>query len=169
MATATPPCRAIRENDGMDEDAAIRLRQVITKLARQLNVSSTGEGLTPSQASLLGLVVGRGPLSISELTELEGLNPTMTSRMLGVLDTLGLIERTPDPSDMRSASITATPEGRRSDERVKAQRAAVVSAAMERVPATQQRAIIAALPALEALRNELARAVHTPRAGAAGG
>ena len=33
----------------MDEDAAIRLRQVITKLARQLNVSSTGEGLTPSR------------------------------------------------------------------------------------------------------------------------
>jgi DNA-binding MarR family transcriptional regulator len=152
----------------MDEEAAIRLRQVITKLARQLNVSSTGEGLTPSQASLLGLVVGRGPLSISELNELEGLNPTMTSRMLGVLDTMGLIERTPDPSDLRSASITATQEGRRTDERIKAQRAAVVSAAMARLPATQQKAITAILPALETLRNELAQAVHTPPARAAG-
>ncbi|HVC72540.1 MAG TPA: MarR family transcriptional regulator, partial [Mycobacteriales bacterium] len=125
----------------MDEDAAIRLRQVITKLARQLNVSSTGEGLTPSQASLLGLVVGRGPLSISDLTELEGLNPTMTSRMLGVLDTMGLIERTPDPSDLRSASITATPAGRRSDERIKALRAEVVSAAMDRLSPAQQGAV----------------------------
>ncbi|HEY7101185.1 MAG TPA: MarR family transcriptional regulator [Mycobacteriales bacterium] len=151
----------------MDEDVAIRLRQVITKLARQLNVSSTGEGLTPSQASVLGLVVGRGPLSISELTDLEGLNPTMTSRVLGVLDTMGLIERTPDPSDLRSASITATQEGRRRDERIKARRAAVVSAAMDRLPAAQQKAITAALPALEALRNELARAVDTPPAGAA--
>jgi DNA-binding MarR family transcriptional regulator len=168
MRTTTLPRPAIREDDGMDEDAAIRLRQVITKLARQLNVSSTGEGLTPSQASLLGLVVGRGPLSISELTELEGLNPTMTSRVLGVLDTMGLIRRIPDPSDLRSASVSATPEGRRSDERVKARRAAVVSAAMERLPAAQQKAITTALPALEALRNELVRAVHTPPADAAG-
>lgn len=144
----------------MDKDAAIRLRQVITKLARQLNVSSTGEGLTPSQASLLGLVVGRGPLSISELTELEGLNPTMTSRMLGVLDTMGLIERTPDPSDLRSASITATPAGRRSDERIKALRAEVVSAATDRLSPAQQQAVLAALPALEALRTELAAAVQ---------
>jgi DNA-binding MarR family transcriptional regulator len=144
----------------MDEDAAIRLRQVITKLARQLNVSSTGEGLTPSQASLLGLVVGRGPLSISDLTELEGLNPTMTSRMLGVLDTMGLIERTPDPSDLRSASITATLAGRRSDERIKALRAEGVSAAMDRLSPAQQKAVLAALPALEALRTELAAAVQ---------
>ena len=149
----------------MDEDAAIRLRQVITKLARQLNVSSTGEGLTPSQASLLGLVVGRGPLSISELTGLEGLNPTMTSRMLGVLDTMGLIERTPDPSDLRSASVTATPAGRRSDERIKAQRAEGVSAAMDRLSPAEQEAVLAALPALEALRTELAAAVQVRSGG----
>jgi DNA-binding MarR family transcriptional regulator len=147
----------------MDEDAAIRLRQVITKLARQLNLSSTGEGLTPSQASLLGLVVGRGPISISALTELEGLNPTMTSRMLGKLDAMGLVRRIPDPADLRSASIVATDEGRRSDERVKAQRAAVVSAAMARLPAAQQKAIIAILPALEALRTELDPASHPGR------
>ena len=140
----------------MNEDAAIRLRQVITKLARQLNVSSTGAGLTPSQASVLGLVVGRGPMSISELTELEGLNPTMTSRILGVLDTMELIDRTPDPSDLRSASVTATPAGRRIDERIKAQRATVVSAAMDRLPPAQQKAVLDALPALEALRSELA-------------
>jgi DNA-binding MarR family transcriptional regulator len=142
----------------MDEEGAIRLRQVITKLARQLNASSTGEGLTPSQASVLGLVVGRGPLSISELTELEGLNPTMTSRVVGVLDTMGLIRRVPDPSDLRSASVSATPDGVRSDERVKARRAAVMSAAISRLPAAQRDAVAAALPALEALRDELARA-----------
>ena len=152
----------------MDAESVTRLRRVIGRLARLLNASSSSEDLTPTQASVLGLVVGRGPLSISELTELEGLNPTMTSRVLGVLDTMGLIERTPDPSDLRSASITATQEGRDRDERIKARRAAVVSAAMERLPAAQQKAITAALPALETLRNELARAVDTSPARAAG-
>ena len=37
----------------MDDDGVIRLRRVISKLARQLNASSTGAGLTPSQASVL--------------------------------------------------------------------------------------------------------------------
>jgi len=76
---------------------------------------------------------------------------------------MGLIERTRGPSDLRSASVTATQEGRRSDERIKAGRAEVVSAAMDRLSPAQQKAVLGALPALEALRNELARAVHTPR------
>ena len=79
-----------------------------------------GEGFTPLVAApRLGARIGVPNLHL----KLEGLNPTMTSRMLGVLDTMGLIERTPDPSDLRSASITATPAGRRSDERIKALRA----------------------------------------------
>ena len=67
----------------MDDDGAIRLRRVIGKLARQLNASSTGAGLTPSQASVLGLIVARGPMSLADLGELEGLNPTMLSRVIG--------------------------------------------------------------------------------------
>lgn len=140
----------------MDDESAIRMRRAITKLARQLNASATGEGLSPSQASVLGLVVARGPLSISELTELEGLNPTMLSRVVGKLDTMDLIRRIPDPSDLRSASVEATASGRRSDERVKARRATVVSEAMGRLSQAQQRAVLSALPALEALTGELA-------------
>ena len=37
----------------MDDEGVIRLRGIISKLARELNASSTGEGLTPSQASAL--------------------------------------------------------------------------------------------------------------------
>ena len=56
-----------------------RLRGVIPRLARQLNETSTGEGLTPTQYSVLALVRVRGPLGLAELTELEGLNPTQRS------------------------------------------------------------------------------------------
>ena len=59
-------------NGGIDEEMAIRLRRVIGKLARQLNASSTGAGLTPSQASVLGLIVARGPLSLVELGQARG-------------------------------------------------------------------------------------------------
>jgi hypothetical protein len=36
----------------MDDEGAIRLRRVIVKVARQLNASSTGAGLTPSLENL---------------------------------------------------------------------------------------------------------------------
>ncbi|MBN9619683.1 MAG: MarR family transcriptional regulator, partial [Actinobacteria bacterium] len=88
----------------MDAEQAVRLRRVVNKLARQFNGSSTDEGLTPTQASVLGLVCGRGPVSLGELARLEHLNPTMLSRVVGALDERQLLVRTPDPDDLRSAS-----------------------------------------------------------------
>src|SRR5579863_5922375 len=75
----------------MEEDSVIRLRRAVLRLARQLNAASVGEGLTPTQASVLGIVTHRGPLGLTELTEIEGLNPTMLSRVVGKLDSFGLI------------------------------------------------------------------------------
>ena len=144
----------------MDADGVTRLRGVIGRLARQLNASSTAEGLTPSQASVLGLVVFRGPLSLSELADLEGLNPTMLSRVVGRLQELDLIRRIPDPADLRSASVTSTEAGQQVDRRVKAQRASVVSQCVDQLPAQEQEALSAALPALEALAEALKKSTR---------
>src|ERR1700749_3928774 len=97
--------------DVMDTELVARLRAVIPRLARMLNDTSTGEDLTPTQYSVLALVRVRGPLGLTELTELEGLNPTMLSRVVKVLDERGLIRRMPDPGDLRAARVAATPEG----------------------------------------------------------
>jgi DNA-binding MarR family transcriptional regulator len=135
----------------MDDDGAIRLRRVIGKLARQLNSLSTGEGLTPSQASVLGLIVARGPISLAELASLEGLNPTMLSRVIGRLQELELISRLPDPADLRSASVASTAAGQRVDQQIKAGRAAAVAKNLKLLSADEVRALTDALPALEAL------------------
>jgi DNA-binding MarR family transcriptional regulator len=144
----------------MDAEGVTRLRGVIARLARQLNASSTAEGLTPSQASVLALVVYRGPLSLSELADLEGLNPTMLSRVVGRLQELELIRRIPDPADLRSASVMATPEGQKVDGRVKAQRAAVVSQCVDQLSDQDEQALSAALPALEALAEALKKSTR---------
>jgi len=145
----------------MDEDGAIRLRRVISMLARQLNASSTGAGLTPSQASVLGLIVARGPLSLADLGDLEGLNPTMLSRVISRLAAMALIVRIPDPADLRSVSVVSTPDGKQVDQEIKARRAAAVSRCIELLPPAQASALTAALPALEELAEtmrEIARA-----------
>ena len=76
----------------------------------QLNSSSTGAGLTPSQASVLGLIVARGPLSLSELSEVERLNPTMLSRVVSKLHGTG--SHRPDPGSGRPAQRLGGQHGR---------------------------------------------------------
>jgi DNA-binding MarR family transcriptional regulator len=139
----------------MDDEGAIRLRRVISKLARQLNASSTGEGLTPSQASVLALIVARGPLGLTELGELEGINPTMLSRVIGRLVEMNLIIRTPDPADLRSVSVVSTAAGHRVDKKIKARRAAGLSQCVELLPPDQVAALTEALPALENLADSM--------------
>ena len=113
----------------MDTELVARLRAVIPRLARVLNDTSTGEDLTPTQYSVLALVRVRGPLGLTELTELEGLNPTMLSRIVKVLDERGLIRRMPDPGDLRAARVAVTPAGEQVHDRVRAQRTKVLLSA----------------------------------------
>ena len=139
----------------MEADEAVRLRRAINRLARRFNTSATDEGLTPTQASVLNLIAHRGPMPIGELLRLEHINPTMLSRVVGRLDEIGLIVRTPDPDDLRSASLVATEQGQRVHARILAQRAETVSSSAKRLSPEEYASLIAALPALEKLAQDL--------------
>ncbi|MHA6619145.1 MarR family winged helix-turn-helix transcriptional regulator [Pseudonocardia sp. DLS-67] len=136
---------------GFDTDAATRLRRVISKLARSMNESASSEELTPTQASVLGVVVARGPIRISAVAELEGVNPTMLSRVMGVLEQKGLIERSSATSDQRGVVAEATVEGRDKSKRILERRTAILLAVVERLPEETAAALLGALPALEEL------------------
>jgi DNA-binding MarR family transcriptional regulator len=138
----------------VEADDAVRLRRAVNKLARRFNTSATDEGLTPTQASVLNLIAGRGPIAIGELLRLEHINPTMLSRVVSRLDEIGLIVRTPDPDDLRSASVVATQAGQRVHERILAQRAETVSLSAKLLTPDEHANLIRALPALERLAQD---------------
>ena len=152
----------------MDADLVARLRGVIPRLAREFNDTSTGEGLTPTQYSVLALVRSRGPLGLAELTELEGLNPTMVSRIIKVLDERGLIRRMPDPNDLRAARQAATPMGEQVHDRVRAQRTQVLSERLGRLPPETAETLLAAVPAMEALAEAVKPLTRRPSPAAPG-
>jgi DNA-binding MarR family transcriptional regulator len=139
----------------MDAELVSRLRSVIHRLARVLNDTSTGEDLTPTQYSVLAMVRVRGPLGLTDLTELEGLNPTMLSRIVKVLDERGLIRRMQDPGDLRAARVAVTPAGERVHDRVREQRTKVVSECLLGLPSDTRARLLAAVPDLEALAEAL--------------
>lgn len=143
------------DSEAVDPNEVARLRVVIIRLARQFNATATGEGLTPTQASVLGLIAHRGPLGLAELAELEGLNPTMVSRVVRKLDEDGLIRRLPDPSDLRAARVEITPDGTTVNEHIRTLRTQTVSECVEHLPQQTAEQLLRALPAMEALAEEL--------------
>jgi DNA-binding MarR family transcriptional regulator len=139
----------------MDADSVIRLRRVVLVLARRLNTTSMDDGLTPAQASVLGIVAHYRSLALAELIEIEGLNPTMLSRVVGKLDSLGLIQRLRDPDDYRAVRVEVTPEGEETWQRISSLRAAIISECVAGLPAEQDATLVASLPMLENLAEAL--------------
>jgi DNA-binding MarR family transcriptional regulator len=135
----------------VDAESAARLRRVVVRLARTLNRSAAAEGLSPAQASVLATVAFRGPLQPAAIAEVEGVNPTMLSRIVSKLDQHGMIRRLPHPSDQRAVLVEATVAGRETSARIRAARTEVVKGLLADLPPATARVILEALPALEAM------------------
>jgi DNA-binding MarR family transcriptional regulator len=135
----------------VDAETAERLRAAIGRIQRRLRRTRAGEGLTPSEISVLFTIVGRGPLGISELAELEALNPTMLSRIVAELCQRGLVRREAHARDRRAATVSATAAGRRLRERVQRERARTLGQQLAALEPPTRELLLAALPALEEL------------------
>ena len=134
-----------------DLEVPARLRAVIGKLSKRLSASSRGTGLTQTQLSALGVIARIGPIRMSELAEIETVNPTRLSRVVSHLDDAGLVRRRIDNEDRRAALVEVTAAGRRTHDRLRAERGRVLADGLTGLRVTDRELIIAALPALEAL------------------
>jgi DNA-binding MarR family transcriptional regulator len=141
-----------------DTEAAARMRRMIGRLARAMNQSSSSEDLTPAQASVLAVVAARHRIRLSVLAGIEGLNPTMLSRVVGRLEELGLIERVVDELDQRAVVACATPAGRAKSQRILERRTSELLGVIEHLPTSTSATLLAALPAFE----ELTDAIRSP-------
>lgn len=150
-------------------DDVARLRGALLRLARDLRRLATDEGLTPSRAGVLGVLVARGPLRAGDLASAEGINPTMASRVLADLEAAGLVAREADPVDRRATLVHVTAAGAKRAKQLKARRTAVLAERLDALSPGQADALLAALPALEALAGlETAAADDPADADAAG-
>lgn len=137
------------------EDDIERLRLALAQAARAMRLSAPDTGLTPTQTTVLFTVVRGGPIGVAELAATENLNPTMLSRVIGLLVDRGLVVRTPDPADGRSALVEPTDAGRELRETSRRARAATLRVHLEHLDAAQLSTLHGALPTLEALAKDL--------------
>lgn len=94
------------------EEVAGRLRIAVNRLQRRLRQESLG-GLSPAQASALGSVSRHGNPTLGELAALEQVQPPSMTRIVASLAEAGMVTRTADARDRRSARVHITPAGER--------------------------------------------------------
>jgi DNA-binding MarR family transcriptional regulator len=117
-------------------DSAARLRLAIVRTARRLRQEAAGAGaeLTPTGASALATVERHGPLTPSELAEIERIKRPTATRTLHVLEVAGLLSRSPDPADGRSCLVSVTPAGRERLRRLRGRKNAYLARRMRDLP-----------------------------------
>ncbi|MGI9002164.1 MAG: MarR family winged helix-turn-helix transcriptional regulator [Pseudonocardia sp.] len=141
--------------DTFDAEDVARLRIALARIARLLDRQSRGDNLTRTQSSVLATVARLGPLRISDLAEVEGVNPTMLSRIVGKLEDTGLLRRRPDPTDGRAARVEVTEAGDLLHRQQRAERTQLLTDRLAALPETRAAELLAALPALESLADQL--------------
>jgi DNA-binding MarR family transcriptional regulator len=85
----------------------------IVRMARRLRQESDMGGETsPTLTAALATVERSGPLTPSALADRERIQRPTATRVVARLQALGLVTRTPDPSDGRVSHVAITHEGR---------------------------------------------------------
>ncbi|HTZ25544.1 MAG TPA: MarR family transcriptional regulator [Streptosporangiaceae bacterium] len=136
--------------DGTDAIGTIELELV--KLVRHLETFGRRSSLyvRVDRAGYLAMRVleDLGPISTNALAQALHLDASTVTRQIAPLERGGLIERSRDPADGRSSSITLTSEGRRCMADVKQERLRCIEALVSDWDGDDQAGLAAALARL---------------------
>lgn len=137
-------------------DSAARLRMAIVRTGRRLRQEAAGAvgELTPTSAAALATVERHGPLTPSELAEIERVKRPTATRTLRVLAEAGLVQRAPDPEDGRSALVSITAAGREHLRRLRGRKNAYLARRMRELPAADVATLDRAASILEGILEE---------------
>ena len=94
------------------DELARTLREAITRLNRRVRQARPVGDLTFSQLSALTSLQLAGALTPRELADVERVRPPTMTKIVGKLEDLGLVARTPHPTDRRQVILAATEQGR---------------------------------------------------------
>lgn len=137
-------------------DTAAKLRMAIVRTSRRLRQEAAAEetGLTPTSTATLASIGRFGPLTPSELAQIERVKrPTMT-RTLASLEAAGLVERTPDPADGRSSLVAVNAAGRERLRLLRGRKNAYLARRMRKLPAADVEALERAAEILDRMRED---------------
>jgi DNA-binding MarR family transcriptional regulator len=111
----------------------------------------TPANLSATSAATLHSLAADGPQRVSALAESQGVSQPGMTTLVNRLEASGYAVRVSDPADGRAALVRITDEGRAALRERHAARAQNLLAHLDRLSEADQRALVAALPAIERL------------------
>ncbi|CDO89557.1 MarR family transcriptional regulator [Mycobacterium triplex] len=146
-------------NGALQQGLGADLLAVVARLNR-LATQRIQMPLPAAQARLLATVEVHGEARIGDLAAVDHCSqPTMTTQVRRLEDA-GLVSRTVDPGDARAVRIRITPEGRRTLNAVRADRAAAIEPQLAMLEPADREVLT---EAVRVLRRLLDNAAATPR------
>ena len=140
-------------------ERAAHLRTAIVRTARRLRQEAAGEtsGLTPTSVAALATIERHGPMTPSEIAAIERVKRPTITRTLGCLEREGLIDRTPDPTDRRSAMVSVNAAGRERLRRLRGRKNAYLARRMRELPGADLETLERAAAILEGILEDPGR------------
>ena len=144
----------LETTDNRLAETAARLRMAIVRTSRRLRQEAAGAAgqLTPTAAAALATVERHGPLTPSELAEIERVKRPTITRTLGCLEKQGLIERAADPQDGRSSLVSVNAAGRERLRRLRGRKNAYLARRMRDLSADEVATLERAAEILDRMR-----------------
>lgn len=135
-------------------ERAAHLRTAIVRTARRLRQEAAAEttGLTPTSVAALATIERHGPLTPSEIAEIERVKRPTITRTLGCLEREGLIDRAPDPADGRSSLVSINGAGRERLRRLRGRKNAYLARRMKDLTDEEVETLERAAEILERMR-----------------
>jgi DNA-binding MarR family transcriptional regulator len=133
-----------------DAELAVRLRTTLGRLGRRIRQYAP-QSLTAGQISTLAGLEAIGPVRLGDLADYEGVSAPTQSRIVASLQAHNLIDRTPDPDDGRAFLLAISSQGAARLSHLREERSAFLTERIAALPPEHREALLAALPALEAL------------------
>src|SRR5690349_16723163 len=135
-------------------ERAAHLRTAIVRTARRLRQEAAAEttGLTPTSVAALATIERHGPMTPSEIAEIERVKRPTITRTLGCLEREGLIDRAPDPGDRRSALVSVNAAGRERLRRLRGRKNAYLARRMRDLSDEEVETLERAAEILERMR-----------------
>jgi DNA-binding MarR family transcriptional regulator len=136
-------------------DTASQLSTAIVRTARVLRQDAAVEaGLGAGTTAALATIKRDGPLTPSELAEIERVKRPSITRTLACLDRQGLIERTPDPADGRSSLVSISAAGRERLALLRRRKSAYLARRLEALDPEEVATLARAAEILERMRED---------------
>jgi DNA-binding MarR family transcriptional regulator len=134
-----------------DAELASTLRMSVMRLARRLRAQRSDLSLTLTQLAALATLERHGPLTPGELAEHEKVQPPSMTRVLGILEDHGLVQREPHPTDGRQQVVTITRQAVTMLREDRRRKDAWLAKQLTELTADERAALRAAAPVLERL------------------